>query len=68
MATQRVALSCGFSRQSAARTYRGGKSRVDPQLYATQARQALASAQRLAEERRHHQLEPERLFFTLMGQ
>lgn len=41
---------------------------MDPQLYTTQARQALASAQRLAEERRHHQLEPERLFFTLMGQ
>jgi ATP-dependent Clp protease ATP-binding subunit ClpB len=39
---------------------------VDPQLYNTQARQALASAQRLADERRHHQLEPEHLLFTLM--
>ncbi len=39
---------------------------MDPQLYSTQARQALASAQRLAEGQRHHQLEPEHLLFTLM--
>ncbi|HEX5570441.1 MAG TPA: AAA family ATPase, partial [Ktedonobacterales bacterium] len=39
---------------------------MDPQLYNGQAREALASAQRLAEERCHNQMEPEHLLFALM--
>ena len=39
---------------------------MDPQLYNGQAREALASAQRLAEARRHNQMEPEHLLFALM--
>ena len=41
---------------------------MDPQLYTEKAREALASAQRDAEERHHPQLEPEHLLSTLLGQ
>jgi ATP-dependent Clp protease ATP-binding subunit ClpB len=38
---------------------------MDPQLYTDIAREALASAQRLAEERRHPEMEPEHLLYIL---
>lgn len=41
---------------------------MDPALYTEQARAALANAQRRAEDRRHHQLEPEHLLSTLLEQ
>ncbi len=41
---------------------------MDPQLYTEKAREALASAQQLAEERHHPALEPEHLLATLVGQ
>ena len=41
---------------------------MDPQLYTEKAREALASAQRIAEERHHPQLEPEHVLYTLVGQ
>src|SRR5258708_35032949 len=41
---------------------------MDPQLYTEKAREALASAQRVAEERHHPQLEPEHVLSTLLGQ
>ncbi|HEU0028260.1 MAG TPA: ATP-dependent chaperone ClpB [Ktedonobacterales bacterium] len=40
---------------------------MDPQLYTETAREALASAQRLAEEWRHPELEPEHLLYILAG-
>ncbi|HEX8997114.1 MAG TPA: AAA family ATPase [Ktedonobacterales bacterium] len=41
---------------------------MDPELYTEPARAALASAQRCAEELRHHQLEPEHLLSILLEQ
>ena len=41
---------------------------MDPELYTEQARAALASAQQRAEDRGHHQLEPEHLLSILLEQ